>query len=102
MSRSIHPKYRSQNRPRRHGLKLPGGYRCKCCYSPEEGKAKERRLCRREVQSQLAEVPDDQHVFSDFRELPDFLSSWGDWGEAWANCYCDSCNPPMYDEEEAA
>jgi hypothetical protein len=42
-----------KSRSRRHGLKLPGGYRCKCCFVPEEAKAKEREICRKEIEGQL-------------------------------------------------
>jgi hypothetical protein len=47
-------------------LKLPGGYRCKCCYDPQRGKARERRAEIKEIQTQLSEP-----TYEDFRELPD-------------------------------
>lgn len=87
-----------KTRPRRHGLKLPGGYRCKCCFVPEEGKAKEREICRAEILDQLAEVPDSVRVFDDFRELPDDI--FDSHGDFWP-CQCEYCSRTWNEDGEA-
>lgn len=71
MSKSFHYKFKRRERPRRSGLKMLGHYRCKCCYVAARAKAQERERRLAEIKAQLLEVPDEERVFSDFRELPD-------------------------------
>jgi hypothetical protein len=86
------------NRPR----KLRKDYHpCGCCYTWEPVRARARQADKHEVLTQLTEVPDEERVFSDFRELPDDIwDSHGDWFDRWMNCKCPSCNP-MSEEETA-
>lgn len=64
------------NRPR----KLRKDYHpCGCCYIWEPVRARARQADKHEVLTQLTEVPDEERVFADFRELPD---------DAWEQCSC--------------
>lgn len=60
-----------------------GARKCHC-----NGKATRARVAsteRSEILTQLTEVPDEERVFSDFRELPD---------DIWESGYCVSDNDP--------